>query len=121
MMNQLNWNTTKSNEPRYLYLTIMRDLRQYCERGYCETEICLYHFVALPNSLIKRLMGNLPYKLKIAHLIIDWSDYTSVHRFMRLMIAMVSHINNCPLDSKAFNEAFEEFSQYITKGKRGHA
>ena len=41
MMNQLNWNTTQSNDIRYLYLTIMRDLRQYCERGYCETEICL--------------------------------------------------------------------------------
>ena len=121
MMNQLNWNTTESHDTRYLYLTMMRDLRKYCERGYCETEICLYHFVALPNSLIKRLLGNLPQNVKTAHVIIDWSDYTSVHRFMRLMVAIVSQINNCPFDSKAFNEAFEEFSQYITKGKRGHS
>jgi hypothetical protein len=28
--------------------------------------------------------------------------------------------NSCPFDSKAFNEAFEEFAHYITKGKRGH-
>ena len=118
MMNQLNWNTTKSHDQRYLYLTIMRDLKQYCGRGYCETEICLYHFVALPNSLIKRLLNKLPLNIRIAHIIIDWSDYTSVHRFMRLMIAMVSQINNCPFDNKAFHAAFEEFAQYITKGKK---
>jgi hypothetical protein len=38
---------------------------------------------------------------------------------MRVMVAIVSQINSCPFDSKAFNEAFEEFAQYITKGKRG--
>ncbi|MCR4914355.1 MAG: hypothetical protein K6A96_01175 [Prevotella sp.] len=119
MMNQLNWNTTESHDVRYLYLTIMRDLRKYCERGYCETEICLYHFVALPNSLIKRLLNKLPQHRRIAHIIIDWSDYASVHRFMRVMVAIVSQINSSPFDSKAFNEAFEEFAQYITKGKRG--
>ena len=27
-------------------------------------------------------------------------------------------INSCPFDSKAFNEAFEEFAQYLTKGKK---
>jgi hypothetical protein len=118
-MNQLNWNTTESHDVRYLYLTIMRDLRKYCERGYCETEICLYHFVALPNSLIKRLLNKLPQHRRIAHIIIDWNDYASVHRFMRVMVAIVSQINSCPFDSKAFNEAFEEFAQYITKGKRG--
>ena len=120
MMNQLNWNTTESRDLRLLYLTMMRDLRQYCDRGYCETEICLYHFVALPNSLIKRLLGNLPQNIKTAHVMIDWNDYTSVHRFMRMMVAIVSQINHYPLDSKAFNAAFEEFVQYITKGKRGH-
>ena len=79
----------------------------------------LYHFVALPNSLIKRLLNMLPQHRRIAHIIIDWNDYASVHRFMRVMVALVSQINNCPIDSKAFNEAFEEFAQYITKGKRG--
>ena len=103
MMNQLNWNTTESHDVRYLYLTIMRDLRKYCERGYCETEICLYHFVSLPNSLIKRLLNKLPQHRRIAHIIIDWSDYASVHRFMRVMVAIVSQINSCPFDSKAFN------------------
>jgi hypothetical protein len=37
---------------------------------------------------------------------------------MRVMVAIVSQINTCPFDSKAFNEAFEEFAQYITKGKK---
>ena len=117
-MNKLNWNTTQSNDDRYLYLTIMRDLKQYCARGYCEVEITLYRFVALPQSYIKRILPTLTSAEIIGHVIVDWACYESVHRFLRMMTAIVVEMNHVAFDQKAFNDAIEEFTQYLKYKKR---
>lgn len=118
MMNKLNWNTTNCDDDRVLYLTVMRDLKKYCARGYCEIEITLYHFVALPQSYIKRTLPTLASAKIVRHFIIDWSDYTSVHRFLRMMIAIICDLNDANFNSLAFNAAIDEFAQYLIKKRK---
>lgn len=116
-MMRMNWKTTGSTDERYVYLTVMRDLKQYCAKGYCEIEICFYHFVTLPRSYVKRRMKELaPTRFK-KHLTVDWQSKDSVLRFCRLFITLLCQLNSLAFDSNAFDEAFSEFSQYLTKGK----
>ena len=117
MMMRMNWKTTGSTDERYVYLTVMRDLKQYCAKGYCEIEICFYHFVTLPQSYVKRRMAEIaPTRFK-KHFTIDWQDRDSVLRFYRLFITLLCQLNSLVLNLNAFDEAFSEFSQYLTKGK----
>ena len=112
-MSNLNWKTTKATDEKYVYLTVMRDLKQYCAKGYCEIEICFYHFVALPKSFIKRQMAEIaPMRFK-RHLIIDWRNKDSVHAFYQQFITMLCQLNSLDLEENAFDEAFSIFIQYI--------
>ena len=117
MIMRMNWKTTSSTDERYVYLTVMRDLKQYCAKGYCEIEICFYHFVILPRSFVKRRMKELaPARFK-KHLTVDWADRDSVLAFYRLFITLLCQLNSLEFNPDAFDEAFSEFSQYLTKGK----
>lgn len=33
---RMNWKTTQATDEKYVYLTVMRDIKQYCASGYCE-------------------------------------------------------------------------------------
>lgn len=118
MKNKLNWISTTSSDDKYLYLTIMRDLKDYCARGYCEVDIALYHFIELPQSLIKRILPTLASAKLVKHFIIDWADYDSVHRFYRMMIAIIVELNHVNFNTNAFNDAINEFTQYLDKKGR---
>lgn len=109
--------TTKSNDDRYLYLTIMRDLREYCAKGYCDVEICLFHFLELPASLVKRMLSDSPTSKQVGHMIIDWCNSNSVHTFMYKFIKIVTELNHVPMNIVAYDLAFDEFTQYINKKK----
>ena len=109
----LNWITTKTTDEKYVYLTVMRDLKQYCAKGYCEVEICFYHFLTLPRSYIKRRMAEIaPMRFK-KHLMIDWRNKDAVHEFCLQFITLLCQLNSCKLDTRAFDEAFSEFIQYV--------
>ena len=111
-MNQ-NWKTTHSTDDKYVYLTVMRDIKQFCASGYCEVEICFYHFVALPQRYIKRQMMLIaPLQFK-RHLFIDWRNKDAVQAFYLRFITMLCKLNSHRLNSKAFDEAFSIFIQYI--------
>lgn len=116
--NQLNWGTTSTNDYRMLYLTIMRDIRAYCQRGYCELTVCFCHFMALPQSLIVRQLAAMKLSLSERHLIVDWSNEASVHVFLRRFVSLLSDYNQEQFHAKEFNEAYEEFTQYLTKNKQ---
>lgn len=110
--NKLNWITTESQDDRYLYLTVMRDLKDYCKKGYCEVDITLYRFCGLPNAYIKRMLHVINIR-NTNQLIIEWDKTCSVHRLMRIFITILCEVNSLHLNPKAFNEAIEEFCQYI--------
>ena len=113
--NPLNWKTTSSKDSRMLYLTIMRNIKEYCAKGYCEVSVTFCNFVELPHSLICRILTNMNLSPYDMHIIVNWSDYDSVHTFYRRFISMLCQLNGESFDSKAFNEAIDEFTQYITK------
>lgn len=114
MKNQLNWITTETTDEKYLYLTIMRDMKHYCAKGYCEIEITLYRFCELPNALIKRMLLTINFNTK-KPIIIDWNTTSSINRLMRIFISILCEINHVHFNSKAFYEAMEVFTQNITK------
>ena len=51
MKMRMNWKTTQATDEKYVYLTVMRDIKQFCASGYCEVEVCFYHFLILPRGL----------------------------------------------------------------------
>lgn len=109
----MNWKTTQSTDEKYVYLTVMRDVKQYCASGYCEIEICFYHFVALPQRYIKRMMLSMsPLHFK-RHLIVDWRNKNAVQAFYRQFIIMLCKLNFIEFNPAAFEEAFSIFIQYI--------
>lgn len=110
--NDLNWqNAPKAT--KYLYLQIMRDLKDYCGKGYCEIEVTLYRFVTMPNSLTKRLLQSVPLYKRIKHFIVDWANFDSVYHFYVNFIKILCGLNHKPFDEKAFNEALDEQTQYL--------
>lgn len=111
MKNQLNWRTTNSQVNRYLYLTVMRDMKTYCSKGYCELEIAIMNFVELPNSLIKRELSLIAFMKMHKYMIIDWANRNSIDRFLKAFIKVVSILNHVHFDEKAYNQALELFTQ----------
>lgn len=101
-----------------LYLTIMRDIRAYCSKGFMEVSVVFFSFVELPAGLINREVYQMNLSIFERHLIVDWGTYDSVHKFFRRFIALVCQLNHEDLDCKAFNDAFEEFIQYLTYNKK---
>ena len=111
--NKLNWRTTQTTDDKMLYLTIMRDVKAYCAKGFCELSIALINFCELPQSLIIRDIRLMNLSAFDQHLIVYWSNYNSVHIFFRRFISILCKVNNEPLLSRAFNEAIFEFTQDI--------
>lgn len=115
MKNPLNWRTTNSQVNRYLYLTIMRDMKAYCLKGYCELEIAIMNFVELPNSLIKRELSEIAFMRMHKYIIIDWANRNSIDRFLKAFIKIVSMLNHVRFDEKAYNQALDQFTQNLSK------
>lgn len=110
---RMNWKTTQATDEKYVYLTVMRDIKQYCASGYCEVEVCFYHFLTLTKGFIKRNMAAIaPMYLK-KHLFIDWRNKDAVRTFYLRFITMLCKLNSLQFDLKAFDEAFSVFIQYI--------
>lgn len=115
MANVFKWSTTNTTDHRMLYLTVMRDLKNYCSRGYCDITICLNRFLLLPNSFIARSLRTLPYHYRKDHFIVDWTDLGSVRAFFGSVFIIISHIVHVEIRSREYQAAFEEFTQNLTK------
>lgn len=83
-----------------------------------EVSVVFFAFVELPAGLINREVYQMNLSIFERHLIVDWGTYDSVHKFFRRFIALVCQLNHEALDCKAFNDAFEEFIQYLTYNKK---
>lgn len=114
MKNKLNWITTEADDDKYLYLTIMRDMKSYCAKGYCEIDIALYTFCELPNTLIKRMLMTIKFNVS-QPIIIDWGSFSSINRLMRIFITILCEINHANFNARAFLEAIQIFTQNISK------
>lgn len=114
MKNKLHWNTITTDDDRVLYLAIMRDLKTYSRRGYCDLEICFYRFVELPDSFIHRRLA----AMKVdPYCFVDWKDYDGVLSFIKKVIKTLCSMINETLWQRQFTEAFDEFAQYLRKKK----
>ena len=100
------WNTTSTTDSRMLYLTVMRDMRSYCARGYCDIAICLSRFLVMPNSLMKRMLKSLPSIYRKDHFIVDWFDNFFI---------ILTHLTHVEIIREDYQKAFDEFTQNITK------
>lgn len=106
-MNNLNWLNAPETDDVHLYLRVMRDLKSYCKRGYCEIDIAIINFVQLPKTLILRMLPTLVSSRVAKRFVIDWNDRESMHRFFRVMLAIICELNHQQFNNKAFNDAFE--------------
>lgn len=109
------WNTTSTTDSRMLYLSVMRDMRSYCARGYCDIAICLSRFLVMPNSLMKRMLKSLPSIYRKDHFIVDWSDLGSVRSFFDNFFIILTHLTHVEIIREDYQKAFDEFTQNITK------
>lgn len=116
--NRLNWITTSAKDDKYLYLTIMRDLRAYCGRGYCDVLITLTRFCELPSGLLKREYNSLQPLEKKNHIIIDWSNLESVITAIGLFFKAIHGVNHQNINLEAYHEALKEFTMYLQKQKK---
>ena len=48
---------------------------------------------------------------------VDWNDYDSTHVFLRTFIFKLTEAYHTKFNQVAFNEAWNEFSQYLTAGR----
>lgn len=116
MRNELSWKTTSTPDTRMLYLTMMRDIKAYCKRGFCEPEVLICNFVEFPRSYMKRMLRVMPemtdYRLCELYLF-SWQDKEAIRRMFIDVIRAVTFINHATFSKAAFDAAFDEFSQYI--------
>lgn len=111
------WNTTSTTDSRMLYLTVMRDLKKYCARGYCDTLICLTRFLIIPSSLVKRTYKAMPPFLKKDHLIVDWTDYGSVKSFIFSFFSIIAIVTHTEILKADYEKALDEFTQGLIKNR----
>jgi len=112
--NSLHWNMTNATEDRIVYLCAMRNLKAYCKKGFCDFFLAALKFSDLPPTMARRMLA--PYKdIKPTH--VDWNDYDSAHVFLRTFIFKLTEAYHTKFNQVAFNEAWNEFSQYLTAGK----
>jgi len=110
-----------------LYLTVMRDLKMYCARGYCDTLICargycdtlicLTRFLIIPSSLVKRTYKAMPPFLKKDHLIVDWTDYGSVKSFIFSFFSIIAIVTHTEILKADYEKALDEFTQGLIKNR----
>jgi hypothetical protein len=115
MKNKLNWTTTGATTDKALYLCIMRDLKAYCAKGYCEVAVAVCHFVELPNTFIRRELARMG-KAEDTFTV-DWESASSVYVFLHSFISIVVGLNVCFFSKSDFEAAYWEFTQYIHKNK----
>ncbi len=116
--NRLNWNTTSAQDDKYLYITIMRDIRAYCARGYCDLLITMIRFSDLPSPLVNREFLALNPKDRVNHIIIDWSNLSSVEAAIMKVMRALHGVNHTTINFAAYNEALNEFTMYLQKQKK---
>ena len=109
------WNTTSTTDSRMLYLTVMRDLKKYCARGYCDTLICLTRFLIIPSSLLKRTYRAIPPRLRRDHYLVFWSDYGMVASFMSSFFSIIAMVTHTEILKDDYEKALEEFTQGLKK------
>ncbi len=107
------WSTTNTTDNRMLYLTVMRDLKDYCRRGYCDIQICLSRFLVMPQSLLIRLLKTTPAAFKKDHIIVDWADYGSVKAFLDCFFMIITHVTHAQIVRDDYEKAFKEFTQHL--------
>lgn len=112
--NSIHWNKTTSTDDRVVYLCAMRNLKDYCKRGFCDFVLAALRFTDYPSTMAHRVLA--PYKdIKPAY--VDWHDYDSAHIFLRTFIARLCEVYHTRFNNVAFNEAWNEFSQYLVSGR----
>ena len=112
--NNIHWNRTNATDDRVVYLCAMRSLKDYAKRGFCDFYLAAMKFTDLPQTLAIRMLA--PYKdIKPTH--VDWNDYDSAHVFLRTFIFKLTEAYHTKFNQVAFNEAWNEFSQYIVSGR----
>lgn len=112
--NNIHWNRTNATDDRVAYLCAMRNLKEYAKRGFCDFLLAALKFSDQPPTMAKRMLW--PYK-DIKPTYVDWNDYDSAHIFLRTFIAKLCEAYHTKFNSVAFNEAWNEFSQYLIKRK----
>ena len=112
--NSIHWNMTSATDDRVVYLCVMRNLKDYCKKGYCDFLLAALKFSDLPATMAKRMLS--PYKV-VKPFFVDWNDYDSAHIFLSTFIFKLTEAYQAKFNNVAFNEAWNEFSQYITKGQ----
>ena len=111
-MNKLNWRTTQVNDNRVLYLRIMRDIRDYSKKGYIETIVLLCSFLILPMAYVRRMYRTAE-KKPCDYYVFDWNNKSQVRGMLTAMISYICALNHQWFDPTGFEEAFEEFTQYM--------
>ena len=117
-MNKLNWRTTQVDDDRVLYLRIMRDMKEYSKKGYIETVVLLCSFLLLPMTYVRRIYRTAEKKPREIY-VLQWNDKGQVRAFITDIIAYLCALNHQRFNPDAFEEAFEEFTQYIKSHRAG--
>lgn len=116
-MNPLLWSTSTTTDLRYAYLTVMRDLKKYCAKGYIDTELFLITHMTICGSLVTKLMKDAPEELQVIIFIIDWKNEDQVRTTLETIIKLVSFMSHNTFRADLFASAFSEFGQYLKKYK----
>lgn len=115
MVNKLNWRTTVSNDDRVLYLRIMRDVKDYCRKGYIDTVVLLVNFISLPQTFVRRCYAQAPQPKPADVYILNWKVPDDVHLVMKELITFICQLNHVSFDVNGYKEAYDEFIQYCKK------
>lgn len=98
-----------------VYLCAMRNLKEYCKKGYCDFMLAACRFSDYPQSLALRMLR--PYR-NMAPFCFDWNNREEVYDFLLRFIRQITIVYHTRFNAHAFESAFEEFSQYLIARKR---
>ena len=113
--NSIRWNMTASTDDRVVYLSVMRNLKTYCRKGFCDFFLAAYRFSDYPASLAKRMIK--PYR-HVPPFIFDWNDEESVHNFLVQFIKLLTLVYHTRFNETAFKQAYEEFAQSFRRKQK---
>ena len=106
--NSFHWNMTQSTDDRVVYLCVMRNLREYCKKGYCDFFLAAYRFSDYPPTLALRMLK--PYR-NMQPFKFSWEDHQSRYDFVLQFIMMLARVYHSRFNRNAFDLAYEEFNQ----------
>ena len=113
--NSIHWNMTASTADRVVYLSVMRNLKTYCKKGFCDFCLAAYRFSDYPKSFAKRMIK--PYR-HVPPFIFDWNDEESVHNFLLQFIKLLTLVYHTRFNETAFRQAYEEFAQSFRRKQK---